>query len=59
MRNKQLFQEKITRLESMMNNIQRAVNVNDREAAIRNLELSKQTLSDMQTMINREQEYYN
>jgi hypothetical protein len=43
----------------MMNNIQRAVNVNDREAAIRNLELSKQTLSDMQTMINREQEYYN
>ena len=58
MRNKQLFQEKITRLESMMNNIQRAVNVNDREAAIRNLELSKQTLSDMQTMINREQEYY-
>lgn len=58
MRNKQLFQEKITRLESMMNSIQRAVNVNDREAAIRNLELSKQTLSDMQTMINREQEYY-
>jgi len=59
MRNKQLFQDKVTRLESMMNNIQRAVNVNDREAAMRNLELSKQVLGDLQTMLNREQEYYN
>ena len=59
MRNKELFQEKITRLESMMNNIHRAINVNDRDAAYRNLEASKEMLSSLQTMLNREETTYN
>ena len=58
MRNKELFQEKITRLESMMNNIHRAININDRNAAQRNVELSKEILSDLQTMVNREETTY-
>jgi hypothetical protein len=58
MRNKELFQQKVTRLESMMNNIHRAINVNDRNAAQRNVELSKEVLSDLQTMVNREETTY-
>jgi hypothetical protein len=59
MRNKELFQQKVTRLESMMNNIHRAINVNDREAAQRNVEMSKEMLSDLQTMLNREETTFN
>jgi hypothetical protein len=59
MRNKELFQQKVTRLESMMNNIHRAINVNDRDAAQRNVEMSKEMLSDLQTMLNREETTYN
>ena len=58
MRNKELFQQKVTRLESMMNNIHRAINVNDRDAAQRNVELGKEMLSDLQTMLNREETTY-
>ena len=58
MRNKELFQQKVTRLESMMNKIHRAVNVNDRDAAQRNVELCKEMLSDLQTMLNREETTY-
>ena len=54
MKNKELFQQKVTRLESMMNSIHRAVNVNDRSEAQRNVEASKELLSDLQTMLNRE-----
>ena len=59
MKNKELFQQKVTRLESMMNNIHRAINVNDREAAQRNVEISKEVLSDLQTMLNREETTFN
>jgi len=59
MRNKELFQQKVTRLESMMNSIHRAINVNDRDAAQRNVEMSKEMLSDLQTMLNREQTTFN
>jgi len=59
MRNKELFQQKVTRLESMMNNIHRAINVNDRDAAQRNVEMSKEMLSDLQTMLNRETTTFN
>jgi len=59
MRNKELFQQKVTRLESMMNNIHRAINVNDRDAAQRNVEMSKEMLSDLQTMLNREETTFN
>ena len=59
MRNKELFQQKVTRLESMMNTIHRAINVNDRDAAQRNVEVCKEMLSDLQTMLNREETTYN
>lgn len=58
MRNKEIYQQKVTRLESLMNTIKRAVNTNDRQEANRTLELSKDILSDLQTMINREQTTY-
>ena len=59
MRNKNIFQEKITRLESALNTINRAVSLNDREQAFGSLERAKEILSDMQSMLNREEEYYN
>ena len=43
----------------MMNNIHRAINVNDRDAAQRNVEMSKEVLSDLQTMLNRETTTFN
>jgi len=58
MRNKNIFQEKITRLESTLNTIGRAVALNDREQAYERIEKSKAILSDMQSMLNREEEYY-
>lgn len=58
MRNKNIYQEKITRLESTLNAIGRAVSLNDREQAFQNIEKSKEILSDMQAMVNREEEYY-
>jgi len=58
MRNKEIYQNKVTRLESMMNNIQRAVSTNDRQVAFEQIVLAKETLSDLQTMINREQTVY-
>jgi hypothetical protein len=54
MRNKELFQNKVTRLESMMNNIGRAVSLNDRQQAFDDIERAKVMLGDLQTMLNRE-----
>jgi hypothetical protein len=59
MRNKHVFQEKITRLESILNSINRAISLNDRDQAFSNLDRAKELLADMQSMINREEEYYN
>ena len=59
MRNKNIYQEKITRLESTLNTIGRAVSLNDREQAYEFIEKGKELLSDMQAMVNREEEYYN
>ena len=58
MRNKEIYQNKVTRLESMMNSIYRAVSTNDRQTAYEQITLAKETLSDLQTMINREQTVY-
>ena len=58
MRNKNIFQEKITRLESTLNIIGRSVSLNDREQAYQHIEKAKELLSDMQSMINREEEYF-
>jgi len=54
MRNKEIFQNKVTRLESIMNNIDRAVSLNDRQQVFDQLERAKTMLSDLQTMLNRE-----
>jgi len=54
MRNKELFQNKVTRLESMMNNIGRAVSLNDRQQAFEEIERAKAMLEGLQTMLNRE-----
>jgi hypothetical protein len=59
MRNKNLFQEKITRLESMLNTIGRQVSLNDHDQAYQHIEKAKDVLSDMQAMVNREEESYN
>lgn len=59
MRNKNIYQEKITQLESTLNTIGRSVSLNDREQAYRHIEKAKEILSDMQSMVNREEEYYN
>ena len=59
MKNKNLFQEKITRLESILNTIGRSVSTNEREQAYEYIERGKALLSDMQSMINREEDYYN
>lgn len=58
MRNKNIYQEKITRLESTLNAIGRSVSLNDRDQAYENIEKGKSILSDMQAMVNREEEYY-
>ena len=58
MKNKSLFQEKVTRLESTLNVIGRSISMNEREQAYENIEKAKSTLSDMQAMLNREEEYY-
>jgi len=54
MRNKEIFQNKVTRLESIMNNIDRAVSLNDRQQVFDQLERAKTMLGDLQTMLNRE-----
>ena len=54
MRNKEIFQNKVTRLESMMNSIGRAVSLNDRQQAFDDIERAKVMLGDLQTMLNRE-----
>lgn len=59
MRNKEIFQNKVTRLDSMLNNIKSAVSLNDRQQAFDQLERAKETLEDLQTMLNRESTTYN
>ena len=58
MKNKHIFQEKITRLESILNATNRAISTNERQQAFDLLEKSKEILMDMQTMLNREEETY-
>ena len=59
MKNKEVFQNKVTRLESMLNNIGRSVSLNDRQQAFDEIEKAKTMLNDLQTMLNREQTTFN
>ena len=58
MKNKTLFQDKVTKLELELNTISRMVSLNDRQEAFRHITVAKSLLEDMQTMLNREQEYF-
>ena len=59
MKNKELFQNKVTRLESMLNLIGRAVSLNDRQQAFDDIERAKTMLGDLQTRLNRESTTFN
>ena len=59
MKNKEIFQNKVTRLESMLNNIGRSVSLNDRQQAFDEIEKAKTMLNDLQTMLNRESTTFN
>ena len=59
MKNKEVFQNKVSRLESMLNNIGRAVSTNDRQQAYDDIEKAKAMLGDLQTMLNREETTFN
>ena len=54
MRNKELFQNKIAQLESINTGIGRATSINDRDKVFELLERSREVVSDLQTMLNRE-----
>lgn len=59
MKNKELFQQKVTRIESMMNSIGRSVATNERNQAFDQIEKVKSMLGDLQTMLNREETTFN
>jgi hypothetical protein len=59
MKNKEVFQNKVSRLESMLNSIGRAVSTNDRQQAYDDIEKAKAMLGDLQTMLNREETTFN
>ena len=59
MKNKELFQQKVTRIESMMNSIGRSVATNERNQAFDQIEKVKYMLGDLQTMLNREETTFN
>jgi len=58
MKNKALFQDKVTKLELELNTIARMISLNDKQEASRRVDVAKNLLEDMQTMLNREQEYF-
>ena len=54
MKNKEVFQNKISRLESINTATKRAISLNDRAQAFELIEKAEEALSDLQTMLNRE-----
>ena len=58
MKNKNLYQEKINRLESQIKKIEHSVATFNRDQAYVELDKAREILRDMQTMINREEEYF-
>ena len=55
MKNKNLYQEKINRLESQIKKIEHSVATLNRDQAYVELDKAREILRDMQTMINREE----
>ena len=58
MNNKNLYQENINRLESQIKKIEYSVATLNRDQAYQDLDKAREILRDMQTMINREEEYF-
>lgn len=58
MKNKNLYQEKVNRLESQVKKIEYSVATLNRDQAYIELDKARELLKDLQTMINREEEYF-
>lgn len=58
MKNKTIYQDKINRLESQIRKIEHNVSTLNRDAAYVELDKAREILRDMQSMVNREEEYF-
>lgn len=58
MKNKIIYQDKINRLESQLKKIEHNVSTLNRDAAYVELDKAREILRDMQSMVNREEEYF-
>ena len=58
MKNKTIYQDKINRLESQIRKIEHNVATRNRDAAYVELDKAREILRDMQSMVNREEEYF-
>lgn len=58
MKNKTIYQDKINRLESQIRKIEHSVATLNRDAAYLELDKAREILRDMQSMVNREEEYF-
>ena len=58
MKNKTIYQDKINRLESQIRKIEHNVATFNRDAAYVELDKAREILRDMQSMVNREEEYF-
>ncbi len=54
MRNKILVEKKLERLDSLVNNIQFSVNRNERDAALRELQVLREQLESITSLIENE-----
>ena len=58
MKNKIIYQDKINRLESQLRKIEHNISTLNRDAAYVELDKAREILRDMQSMVNREEEYF-
>ena len=58
MKNKTIYQDKINRLESQIRKIEHNVATLNRDAAYVELDKAREILRDIQSMVNREEEYF-
>ena len=58
MKNKTRYQDKINRLESQIRKIEHNVATLNRDTAYVELDKAREILRDMQSMVNREEEYF-
>lgn len=56
MRNKALTSDKLDRIESEVSKLNYTIGVNDRESSYKHLDRIKSLISDINTMLNREEQ---